>query len=392
MKNEFFQDNIKKKQSVFIYDIWLLLVTFSLLVIGIVMVASTSMVISGQNYGTPFHFLWHEIIYVIISIVLAVSFLYIPINFWQRIGIYLLFLSFILLSLVLIPGIGKTINGSTRWLGLGGLRFEVSECVKFCVITYLAGYLTRQEEDIRNRIRGFIKPIILLAPICVLLLLEPDFGAAFVIIITALTMMFLSGARLWQFVLLTSLILAALAFLAFAAPYRLARLTSFLDPWARPFDVGYQLTQSLIAFGRGGVFGVGLGNSMQKLFYLPEAHTDFLFAVLAEEFGIMGGFVVLILFAILIGRTIYIGYWMQCIKNQFAAYLTFGFATYFFLQVMVNIGVNVGVLPTKGLTLPFISYGGSSMILNCVIIAVLLRVYHEAWVGKLSALKLYGQN
>lgn len=375
------------RPNIFIYDAWLLLVIFALLVIGLLMVASASMVISNQHYGTSFHFLSHQLVYVLIGLLTATFVIHIPIIFWEKMGIYLFFFSLFLLIAVLIPGIGRTVNGSMRWIGFAGIGLEVSEFAKFGAIIYLSGYLMRHNEEIRQKISGFIKPMILLGIVCGLLLLEPDFGAMAVIMTVALTMMFLAGTRLWQFALLALVVAAALAFLAIAAPYRLARLTSFLDPWARPFDTGYQLIQSLIAFGRGGIWGVGLGNSMQKLFYLPEAHTDFLFAVLGEEFGVIGGITVLGLFSFLVARTFSLGKMMQELKNPFAAYLANGFAIYFALQTTINIGVNTGILPTKGLTLPFISYGGSSMLLNFLIVAILLRIYHEAQLKKLNAVK-----
>jgi len=371
--------------NVFIYDFWLVLITFALLAVGILMVASASMVISDQQYGTAFHFLIHQVMYVALGMVLIAFMIRMPIAFWQQNGVYLLFGCLFLLIAVLVHGIGRSINGSMRWIGFGGFGFEVSELAKFGVIIYLAGYLFRREAEIRQSLSGFIKPMVLLAIIAGLLLMEPDFGAMAVIVVTALAMMFLAGARLWQFLLLAVIVVACLAFIAGASPYRLARMTSFLNPWARPFDIGYQLTQSLIAFGRGGFWGVGLGNSMQKLFYLPEAHTDFLFAVLAEEFGIVGECVILGLFTALVGRALYIGRLMQRAKNSFAAYLAYGFALCFCLQAMINIGVNVGMLPTKGLTLPFISYGGSSMLINCMMIAILLRIYHDAHVGSVNA-------
>jgi cell division protein FtsW len=378
----------KRKTTVFIYDAWLMLATFILLTIGLLMVASASMVVSDQQFGTPFHFLIHQLFYVGLGVLLAAIVMHIPIIFWENMGVYLLLFSLLLLGLVLIPGVGRQINGSMRWLGFGGFGLEVSEFAKFCSIIYLAGYLKRREDEVRTHFTGFIKPMMILMVVALLLLLEPDFGATAVIMITALGMLFLSGARLWQFLLLAAVVAGALAVLAISSPYRLARLTSFLNPWARPFDTGYQLTQSLIAFGRGGLWGVGLGSSMQKLFYLPEAHTDFLFAVLAEEFGIIGEILILGLFSFLVARILRIGRMLESVKNSFAAYLSYGFALWIALQVMINVGVNMGILPTKGLTLPFISYGGSSMLFNCILIGILLRVYHEYCLKKITAFRI----
>lgn len=365
-----------KKKALF-YDYWLLAITGALLAIGLLMVASASMVISDRTYHMPFHFLFHQLSYIGIGIVIGFIVVKIPLSFWQDIGHYILLISLFLLMVVLIPGIGKEVNGSTRWLGLGPFGLQVSELAKFSIIIFLSGYLVRRQNEVQTSFKGFIKPILILGVAGILLLLEPDFGAAAVILFTALGMMFLAGARLRQFILLMLLISGGLAFLAITSPYRLIRLTTFLHPWANQFDSGYQLTQSLIAFGRGGIFGVGLGNSIQKLFYLPEAHTDFLFAVLVEELGLLGGLVVILLFAILVGRILIIGRIAYKKGNLFAAYAAYGLGLWIGLQAMINIGVNAGLLPTKGLTLPFISYGGSSMLLYCIAIAVLLRVYYE---------------
>jgi cell division protein FtsW len=365
-----------KKKGLF-YDYWLLGITGTLLAIGLLMVASASMVISDRIYHTPFHFFFHQLSYISIGISLGWVILRIPLDFWQDIGHYLLIISLFLLMVVLIPGIGREVNGSTRWLGLGPFGMQVSELAKFSIIIFLSGYLVRRQHEVRTNFKGFVKPIFILGAVGILLLLEPDFGAATVILFTALSVIFLAGARLRQFIILMLLVVAGLACLAVTSPYRMLRLTTFLHPWANPFDSGYQLTQSLIAFGRGGIFGVGLGNSIQKLFYLPEAHTDFLFAVLVEELGLIGGLTVILLFAILVGRILIIGRKAHKKGKLFAAYVTYGLGLWIGFQAMINIGVNAGLLPTKGLTLPFISYGGSSMLFYCVAIAVLLRIYYE---------------
>lgn len=367
----------QKTTTIFRFDYWLLLITIALLIAGLLLLTSASMGISDRTFHSPFHFLIHQLIYITASFAIAIGMLRIPIIFWEKIGGYLLLTSIVLLILVLIPGIGHTVNGSIRWIGAGPFTLQVSEFTKFSIVIYMAGYLLRREDEVRHFPRGFIKPMVILAIIAPLLLLEPDFGATVVIVATVLGMMFLAGARLWLFTILFLVIASGLGFIAIASPYRIMRLTSFLDPWSKAFDSGYQLTQSLIAFGRGGLFGVGLGNGIQKLFYLPEAHTDFLFAVLAEELGIVGQITLIGLFSCLIGRILYIGKRAINIHNNFAAYLAYGFGLLLAMQVIINIGVNTGVLPTKGLTLPFISYGGSSMLFNCAIIIVLLRTYHE---------------
>lgn len=367
----------KDKQAAFYYDYWLILVVSSLLAIGFLLLASASLGISDKWYHNPFHFLSHQTIYLAVSIVISFFLKQIPLNSWEKISGYLLLASMFLLMLVLIPGIGRTVNGSTRWVRLGIISLQVSEFAKFAMVIYIASYLSRRQDEVRAGIKGFAKPLVLLGIISFLLILEPDFGAIVVMILTMLGMMYLAGVRLWQFIILLLLVGTALGTLAIISPYRLLRLTSFLNPWAKPFDSGYQLIQSLIAFGRGGIFGAGLGNSIQKLFYLPEAHTDFLFAVLAEEFGIFGQVIVLSLFSFLIARSFHLGRIAAKIKNWFASYLAYGLGLLIGLQMIINVGVNIGLLPTKGLTLPFMSYGGSSMLFNCMIIAILLRVHHE---------------
>jgi cell division protein FtsW len=367
----------KIKNTNFYYDYWLILATFALLAIGFLLLASASMGVSGKVYHTPFHFLFHQAIYLLVGIITAFFILQIPLSFWEKMGGYLLLASIFLLMLVLVPGVGREVNGSVRWLILGPITLQVSEFAKFAMIIYSAGYLLRRQDEVRVGVKGFVKPLILLGIVSGLLLLEPDFGAVVVMTLALLGMMYLAGARLWQFIILLLLVGAALGMLAVVSPYRLMRLTSFLNPWARPFDSGYQLVQSLIAFGRGGVFGVGLGNSIQKLFYLPEAHTDFLFAVLAEELGIIGQVVVISLFSFLVARAFYVGRMAARVKNWFASYLAYGLGLLLGLQMIINVGVNLGLLPTKGLTLPFMSYGGSSMLFNCMIVAVLLRIHHE---------------
>jgi len=363
--------------SIVLYDRWLLVVIATLLAFGLLMVASTSIVISEYQYGQSFHFFFHQLFYLILGIAAGIIVVQIKTPYWQQISLALLILSIGLLFLVLLPGIGRQVNGSMRWLSFGPFGLQVSEFVKLTMIVYLAGYLVRQEKQVQNQIRGFLKPLMVLVVITFLLLREPDFGAATVILVTSLGMLFLAGVRIWQFIVLLTGVAVILGILAVSSPYRLARLTTFLNPWANQFDSGYQLTQSLIAFGRGGWFGVGLGESIQKLFYLPEAHTDFLFAVLTEELGLIGGLFMILLFSLLVWRALYIGYRCFSIGQRFSAYLAYGIGLNIALQVMINIGVNTGVLPTKGLTLPLMSYGGSSLLMICIMLALLLRIDHE---------------
>jgi cell division protein FtsW len=361
-----------------LYDRYLLFATIALLGFGLLMVASTSIAVSEHLYKQPFHYLLRQTCYLVLGLGIAMLIFRVPLQRWQKLGGAILLLSLIFLVLVLVPKIGHEVNGSMRWLGIGGFGIQVSEFAKLAVVIYLAGYLVRREQEVRAKISGFLKPLFLLGVVAILLLREPDFGATSVILATSLGMLFLAGVRLWQFAVLFSGVVAALAILAITSPYRMTRLTTFLNPWVVQYDSGYQLTQSLIAFGRGGWFGVGLGESVQKLFYLPEAHTDFLFAVLTEELGLIGSLVVIALFVVVVIRALQIGRRAYLEGRRFPAYLAFGFGLEIALQVMINIGVNTGVLPTKGLTLPFMSYGGSSLLMMCGVMALLLRVDHES--------------
>jgi len=360
-----------------LFDRWLLLATLGLIGMGLLMVASASIVISNKQFGVPFHYLFRQAAYLGLGVVFSVGILQVDSRYWNRVGGMSLIFCLLLLMLVLIPGIGLQVNGSRRWLNLGFFTIQVSELAKLSFIIYLAGYLVRHREEVSTKITGFVKPMILLSLVAILLFLEPDFGTTVVIATTALAMMFLAGVRIWQFAALLSSVVVVFSIIGVSSPYRMARLTAFLNPWANQFDSGYQLTQSLIAFGRGSWFGTGLGESVQKLFYLPEAHTDFLFAVLAEELGFVGILAVISLFSILVTRALLIG--REAMKNDraFSAFLAYGLGLWIGLQAMISMGVNSGVLPTKGLTLPFMSYGGNSMIVMCVAIALLVRIDHE---------------
>ncbi len=365
-----------------LFDRWLLLAVFGLLALGLLMVTSASMVISERQFGTPFHYVIRQVSYLGLGALIGFVVLRIDSKFWVKVSGYVLLFSLLMLVAVLIPGVGRVVNGSSRWLGIGSFGFQVSELAKFAVILYLAGYLQRREQEVKTRISGFFKPMILLTIISALLLLQPDFGTTVVIMAAALGMLFLAGVPLRYFIILVAIVSIGMIGLAISSPYRLARLTTFLNPWANQYDSGYQLTQSLIAFGRGSWFGVGLGDSLQKLFYLPEAHTDFLFAVLAEELGLLGELLVIGLFVLFIARVFSIGRRAQHLDKPFSAYLAYGLGLSIGLQAMINIGVNSGVLPTKGLTLPFMSYGGSSLLMMCISVAILLRLDHESRINK----------
>lgn len=355
----------------------LLVITGVLLCLGLVMVASASITVADRQFGQPFFYLYRQLIAAGLGIMALMFMLKVRLVNWERAGMWLLGFSLLLLLLVLIPGIGKMVNGSRRWIPLGILNVQVSELVKLWLLIYVAGYLVRKGEEVRSSLWGFLKPMILVAITAVLLLLEPDFGASVVIMATVLAMMFLGGVHFMQFVAFISLFGAAVTSLIISSPYRMERLTAYLNPWADPFDTGFQLTQSLIAIGSGSLTGVGLGNSVQKLFYLPEAHTDFVFAVMAEEFGLMGVLLVIGLFAALVTRAFMIARRAEVHGNLFAAYLAYGIGVWLGIQGFINIGVNMGLLPTKGLTLPLMSYGGSSLIVVLAAIGLLLRIHYE---------------
>lgn len=360
-----------------LFDPWIVFLSISIIVLGITMVGSASISIAERNNGAPFYYLYRQLIAAAIGAFISVAILFTPIKLWQKAGPLILFAGIALLVAVLIPGLGREVNGSARWLSLGMFNLQVSELVKLAMIIYLAGYLVRHEKVVKETMKGFLFPMMLLSVVAILLLMEPDLGATVVICATALGMLFLGGVRLWQFAVLIILMGIAVYFLIVLEPYRLARLQSFMNPWADPFNSGFQLTQSLIAFGRGELLGVGLGNSIQKLFYLPEGHTDFLFAVLAEELGALGAITVMALFSALVSRIFYLAKKADRAGQTFSAYMMFGLAIWIGLQAFVNIAVNMGVLPTKGLTLPLMSYGGSSMMIMCIVIALILRAEHE---------------
>jgi len=289
----------------------------------------------------------------------------------------------LMLVVVLIPGVGKVVNGSSRWISLLGLRIQVSEVFKLIAVIFMAGYIERQLTVVRTSVMGMLRPLGMLSVAAVLLLKEPDFGATAVIMTTALGMLFLAGARLWLFASLLGLLAAVGATLIYSAEYRLRRVLSFVDPWRDPLDTGFQLTQALIAFGRGEWTGVGLGSSVQKLFYLPEAHTDFLFSIIGEELGLLGTSTVVLLFMLVVWRAFVIGQLAERAGIRFAAFLAYGIGIWFGLQSFINMGVNMGLLPTKGLTLPLMSYGGGSMMVMCSALALLFRVRSEA-IGQLT--------
>ncbi|MBK8533908.1 MAG: putative lipid II flippase FtsW [Candidatus Competibacteraceae bacterium] len=367
-------------------DPWVLIPALLLLTLGLLMVASASMPTADAKTGQPFYFLFRQGAYVGVGLLAASMVFQVPLARWRRASPLLLLAAFILLTLVLIPGIGKEVNGSMRWINVGPVNVQVSEIAKLFALIYVAGYLKRhgaelQTPDFRTSALALFRPMVVLAVLAVLLLLEPDFGSVVVLMAAALGMIFLAGVNLWQFGALQIGTVSAMAVLLWSSPYRRARLISFLDPWADPQASGYQLTQSLIAIGRGELFGVGLGESVQKLFYLPEAYTDFLFAVLAEELGLAGILTVIALFMTLVWRAFLIGQRAERLDLKFSAWLAYGIGLWFGIQALFNMGVNMGALPTKGLTLPLMSYGGSSVVVMCMTLAVLLRIDVETRAG-----------
>lgn len=356
--------------------------------VGIVFEASSSVAIADSRTGDAFYYLQKHLIFLSLGFVAAFAAFQIPMSSWMTMSPWILFVSLILLVLVLVPGIGIRVNGSQRWLNFGVLSFQVSEFAKMAMILFLSGYLVRRGDELREHWSGFSKPLVVLGMMLVLLLLEPDFGSAVVMSGTVLGMLFLAGIPLMRFMLTLTGAIILLGILATSSAYRMKRILAFMDPWADQFNSGYQLTQALIAYGRGEWFGVGLGNSLQKLFYLPEAHTDFVFAVIAEETGLAGAALMIVLLWLLGQRIIRIGRTcidkaQTCSKGSkssvslYAGYLVLGIGMMFIVQCFINIGVSCGLLPTKGLTLPFISYGGSSLLVWAVLMALVARASWE---------------
>ncbi|HVN47030.1 MAG TPA: putative lipid II flippase FtsW [Steroidobacteraceae bacterium] len=350
----------------------------AIVLLGLIMVTSASVSIASQDSGQPFYYLERQLLLTLIGVGCAAVLFAIPSTLLEKAAMPLLAVAIVLLLLVLVPGLGHAVNGSRRWLRLSGANFQVSELARVLVLIYLASYAVRREEQLRESLAGLVKPLALLCCVGALLLAEPDFGAATVVFATGFGLLFLAGARVRYVLAMTAIAASAFAVIAVSSNYRVRRLTAFLNPWADPFNSGFQLTQSLIAIGRGQWLGVGLGDSVQKLFYLPEAHTDFLFAVLAEELGLAGVLLTLGLFLALVWRSFHIARLAADAGLKFPSYLAAGFGLWVGIQAFINIGVNMGVLPTKGLTLPLMSYGRSSLIVALAWTGLLLRVYHEA--------------
>ena len=359
------------------FDLLLLVALVGLACVGVVMVASSSIAVADSQHIGEFYFLKKHLLFLTLGLVAAGVAMKTELKLLEKFAFPLLALAFALLLLVFIPHLGMRINGASRWLNLGITSFQPVEAVKLVLVIYMASYLVRHREGIETKLLGLIKPIAVAGIIVLLLLAQPDFGSAMLVIAVTIAMVWLGGARSFFLFLMGLPLMPALVIAATSESYRMKRLTSFLDPWKDPFNDGFQLTQSLMAIGRGEWTGVGLGSSVLKLSYLPEAHTDFIFAVIGEELGLAGVLTVMALFALVVGRGLYLGLKGVDVGQRFAGYVAFGISLMIGLQAMVSIGVNLGALPTKGLTLPLISYGGSSMVLTCAMAGVLLRATFE---------------
>ncbi|MBK1735604.1 putative lipid II flippase FtsW [Halorhodospira abdelmalekii] len=351
----------------------LLWVVVAATLLGLVMMASASVSLGQQIMGDPLFYFKRQALFVLLAAAVAFTVLQVPLQLWERSGVWLLLLAIALLILVLIPGVGREVNGAVRWIPLGVINLQVAEPAKLLLSLYVAGYLVRRGEWLRTSMTAFLVPVAIAALCAFLLLRQPDFGTALLLMGLVMTLLFLAGAPLWRFLVLAAGLVAVAVMLVLYSPYRWQRVTAFMDPWSDPFHTGFQLTQSLIAIGRGEWLGVGLGGSVQKLFYLPEAHTDFVFSVLAEEIGLVGVLAVIALFAFLTLYALRLGWQCHRYRLHFAGYIAWAAGLAIGMQAFINMGVATGLLPTKGLTLPFFSYGGSSALVTGAFVGLLLR-------------------
>ena len=365
------------------FDRTFVVLGLTMYMVGLVMVASSSIPVAERLFNNPFHFVVRHGIYIGLSLGIAGVALQIPMAWWHKNSSYLLGFAIVLLVVVLL--IGRSVNGSTRWIVLGPITIQAAEPAKLFFFCYLSAYLVRRREQVMENLKGFIKPLIVFGVMAGLLLLQPDLGTVIVMFVTTFGLLFLAGAKLWQFIAMALVGASSLSMLAYFEPYRWRRVTSFLDPWQDPFGSGYQLTQSLMAYGRGEVFGQGLGNSIQKLEYLPEAHTDFVMAVVAEEFGFMGIAFVLLLSMAMVYKAMILGRYALAKEKYFEGFLAYSIGIWMCFQAAVNIGASAGILPTKGLTMPLISYGGSSMIVMTLALVLLIRIDHEIRLQSMQA-------
>ncbi|VUD40326.1 putative peptidoglycan glycosyltransferase FtsW [Thalassocella blandensis] len=359
------------------FDVQLVITAIALISFGLIMVASSSIDFASARYGDPLYLVKKQGIFLSIGLAAGLLIMCVPTSMWQKYSGLLLCLAIFFLIAVLIPGVGKLVNGSRRWLSLGPMSMQASELAKICLLLFFSSYLARRNQDVQKSWTSFFVMVSVIGVTVVLLLLEPDFGSSVVICLTLGTMMFVAGVPILRFILLALAGVGGLALMAVVSPYRWERLVAFMDPWSRQFDSGYQLVQSLIAFGRGEWFGLGLGNSIQKLFFLPEAHTDFIFAIIAEEFGLLGVLTLIGGFGFFVYKIFSLSRKASEKGEAFSAYLCLGVGTLLAVQAFINMGVSSGLLPTKGLTLPFISYGGSSLLISCALLAMVFRVNWE---------------
>ncbi len=358
-------------------DAPLLVCVLGLLGLGFVMVASASLPIGARDYADPLFFVVRHGIALGLALLCGLACFAIPMQVWERSGIWLMLFVCALLLLVLVPGIGRTVNGATRWIALGGFSLQPSELIKFASVIYVSGYLVRRQFEVSASIIGFARPMVLTGLAASLIMVQPDFGTTVVLLATVMALLLLGGAALWPFALLFSTVASGMALLIWIEPYRLERVTSFLKPFDDPFNTGYQLSHALIAMGRGEWLGVGLGNGIQKQFYLPEAHTDFLLAVIGEELGMLGVLAIILTFAFITWRAFAIGARAHALGAFFSAYTAHGLGLVLGMQAFISVGVNTGLLPTKGLPLPFVSYGSNALIVSVMIAALLLRIDFE---------------
>ena len=355
-------------------DIHFVLAACALACLGFLLVASSSIEVASDRFGQPLSFAVKHVVFLLIASIAGVVAYLIPTRWWYNYATYFLFASIVLLGIILIPGIGLTVKGATRWLSLGIFNLQPSEIAKFTMMLFLASYLVRRLEEVRQKFSGFVKPMAVVGLIAVLLLMEPDYGTLLVLSCAVMGVLLLAGAPFTQYIVFGSALVSGLIVLAVIEPYRFERIETIFNPWADRYGAGYQITQALLAFGRGGLFGMGLGNSVQKLFYLPEAHTDFVFAILAEELGLIGALFTVSVMTYMVWRGLLIGRRAELGGRPFAAYLTYGLVLLIALQILINLAVNIGLAPTTGLTLPLLSYGGSSLVMTAVSLGVIARI------------------
>lgn len=379
LKTVITQKNAKRKlvRAEIELDMGLVFLIVGLIAFGWLMVTSASMVDALHDYNNPYFYSVRQGIFAFLGLCLIALAILVPTDNYQKLDKTWLIIAFILLLMVLVPGVGRVVNGARRWIPMGIVNLQVAEVAKLCAIMYFANYLVKFSSQIQTFVVGIMRPLVILGAMGVLLLMQPDFGSTVVVFTCVLSMMFMAGVRARWYVLLIAGVAVMAILLVFISPYRMARVTGFLDPWANANSSGYQLVQALISYGRGGWFGDGLGMSIQKQFFLPEAHTDFITSIIAEELGAVGIIVLICVYGLLIFKGLNIARYAQSLDRYYQSYVAYGISFWVAFQVFVNVGVNIGVLPTKGLTLPLISYGGSSLLIMCFALGILLRIDFE---------------